>query len=244
MPRRLLRIGVLGGMGPEATILFMQRVIAATSAQDDGDHIPMLVDHNTQVPSRIKSLIDGDGGDPAPVLAAMASGLERAGADGLVMPCNTAHAYTGAIRAAVSIPFLSMVELTAQEVTRRVEPGSRVGVLASPAVKITGIYDRALGDLSVEAIYPHDQDALLDAIRALKTSASSAAAWDAVQSGARNVMARGAELLLIGCSEFSQFSERLSKIHPTIDSLDVLVANTVGFSAEGRRFSEPLRMSA
>ena len=66
------RVGILGGMGPQATVLLMQKIIAATPATDDADHIPLIVDQNPQVPSRIRRLIEGTGEDPAPVLAAMA----------------------------------------------------------------------------------------------------------------------------------------------------------------------------
>ncbi len=88
MPRT---VGILGGMGPEATVLLMQKVIAAVPARDDSDHVPLIVDQNSQVPSRIRRLIEGVGEDPAPVLAAMARRLEAAGAEALAMPCNTAH---------------------------------------------------------------------------------------------------------------------------------------------------------
>ena len=74
------RVGILGGMGPQATVLLMERLIAATPATDDADHIPLIVDQNPQVPSRIRHLIEGTGEDPAPTLAAMAGRLAAAGA--------------------------------------------------------------------------------------------------------------------------------------------------------------------
>ena len=106
------RVGILGGMGPEATVLLMQKVIAATPARDDADHIPLIVDQNPQVPSRIRHLIEGVGDDPGPVLAAMARRLQQAGALALAMPCNTAHHYAPAIRAATSVPLIDMVALS------------------------------------------------------------------------------------------------------------------------------------
>lgn len=114
-------IGILGGMGPEATILLMQRILEGTPApagrdRDDADHVPLLVDNNTQVPSRIRHLIEGTGEDPAPTLAAMVRRLEAAGAEALAMPCNTAHSYASAIRDAATVPFLDMVGLTAAAV--------------------------------------------------------------------------------------------------------------------------------
>lgn len=84
-------------MGPEATMLLMARVVAMTAAGDDRDHVPMVIDNNTQVPSRIKALIENTGDDPGPVLASMARKLEAYGAEALAMPCNTAHHYASVI---------------------------------------------------------------------------------------------------------------------------------------------------
>src|SRR5690625_6011140 len=83
-------VGIIGGMGPEATIELMQRIVSKTPAADDQDHIHMIVDNNPKVPSRIQALLEGTGDNPAPVLMAMARRLEQAGADFLVIPCNTA----------------------------------------------------------------------------------------------------------------------------------------------------------
>src|ERR1700723_1217369 len=96
MPRR---VGILGGMGPEATVLLMRKVIAAVPAKDDRDHVSLIVDQNSQVPSRIKHLVESTGEDPGPVLAEMAKRLERSGAKALAMPCNTAHHYAADIAA-------------------------------------------------------------------------------------------------------------------------------------------------
>ena len=117
-------IGVIGGMGPEATVDLMRRVIAATPAADDIDHVRMIVDNNPKVPSRLKALLDGTGDGPGPVLAGMARGLQSAGADVLVIPCNTAHFYLAPIRAAVSIPVGTSVDgmpVGLQVVARRSE---------------------------------------------------------------------------------------------------------------------------
>jgi aspartate racemase len=122
----------------------MSRIIASTRAQDDADHVPMFVDNNPQVPSRIKALIEGTGEDPAPVLVKMARGLEAQGAEALAMPCNTAHHYANQIRGAVTIPFIDMVGLSRAKIVSQTPPGARIGMLASPAVRIVGIFDKAL----------------------------------------------------------------------------------------------------
>ncbi len=116
------RVGILGGMGPEATILLMQKVLATVASADDAGHVPLIVDQNPQVPSRIRHLIEGTGEDPGPVLADMARRLVAGGAQALAMPCNTAHHYAAAIRAAVDVPFLDMVELSATHARRLAGP--------------------------------------------------------------------------------------------------------------------------
>lgn len=106
------RVGILGGMGPEATVALMARIIDAVPARDDADHVPLIVDQNTQVPSRIARIIEGRGADPAPVLVAMAQRLEAAGAQALCIACNTAHRWADDIRAAVAVPLIDMVALS------------------------------------------------------------------------------------------------------------------------------------
>src|SRR5690348_7801651 len=108
-PSASLVIGVLGGMGPRATVDFYSKLIAATPAECEQDHLRVHIDSNPQIPDRSEALA-GRGESPGTVLAAMAAGLERAGADFLVMPCNTAHAFEPEIRAAVNVPFVSMID--------------------------------------------------------------------------------------------------------------------------------------
>ena len=136
-------VGVLGGMGPEATVLLQQRLIAAVPATDDADHVPLLVDMNPQVPSRLSWILDGQGDDPGVAMAAMARRLEVAGADALAMPCNTAHHFAPQIEQSVNIPFLHMVRETCERASGIVGPGGTVGVLASPATEQISLFINA-----------------------------------------------------------------------------------------------------
>ncbi|RVT82176.1 aspartate/glutamate racemase family protein [Rhodobacteraceae bacterium CCMM004] len=214
-------VGILGGMGPEATILLQQRLMKATPARDDADHVPLLIDMNPQVPSRIAHLIEGTGTDPGPVLAAMARRLETAGAVALAMPCNTAHHYAPAIRAAVSVPFLDMIAASADTVAARTPKGAAIGVLASPATRRTGLFERALAARGRRALWPEDMDALLAAIREIKSQGPTDASRAALSRASGELTARGAALHLVGCSEFSLVAEAAST--PRLDTVDVLV---------------------
>lgn len=224
------RIGILGGMGPEATVQFMARVIQRTSAADDSDHIPMIVDNNTQIPSRIRRLIEGQGADPVPALTEMARKLEAYGAEALAMPCNTAHNYAAEIQQAVRIPLLNMVELTARKILQTIGSAKPVGILASPAIKITGIYDKAFAKLGLQSLYPENQDRLLAAIRALKISGADPMPRQVLAEAGRELQALGAGILLIGCSEFSMIADAAPDGIPAIDSVDVLTEASIAFA--------------
>ena len=226
------RIGILGGMGPEATVLLMSRLIAATPAKDDADHIPLLVDMNTQVPSRIAALVQGGGVDPAPVLAGMARRLQAAGAEALAMPCNTAHHYAGAIREAATIPFIDMVALSAAEAAARSAGSERVGVLASPAVQMTGLFDAPLARNGITAVYPADQPALLAAIREIKRDGVTRPARAALAAASAEMASAGVATQLVACTEFSLISDAASAEAEVIDTLDVLIGAMLRFALD------------
>lgn len=225
-------LGVLGGMGPAATILFMNKVLNAVDAEDDIDHIPMIVYDNTQVPSRIKALIEQTGEDPGPVLTDMAIKLEHMGADALVMPCNTAHNYARQIRNAVDIPFISMVEKTAEKISK-IMPGGRVGILASPAVRLTALFEDEFRRAALTWQYPADDGPIVAAIKLLKKKSDDARALAILVDSAAALRASNCDIILIGCSEFSLLAGKLSAQFPTIDSIDVLVESAVSFSEVG-----------
>lgn len=227
-------IGILGGMGPEATVMLMSRLIAATPAQDDCDHLPLLVDMNPQVPSRIAYLIEGQGRDPGPVLADMARGLEGRGVAALVMPCNTAHHFASVIQDAVSVPLLNMVELAVLRAAEIVGPGGHVAVLGSPALQKVGVFDRALARRGLRAVYARDQEALLDTIRDLKRRGASAVARQTLKAASRDVAAQGAKVQLVACTEFSLIADALEAQGGVIDTLDVLVRAILDFKAGPR----------
>ncbi len=216
------RVGILGGMGPEATILLMQRVLAAVPARDDADHIPLIVHQNPGVPSRIRRLIEGVGEDPGPVLAAMARDLAAAGAAALAMPCNTAHAYATQIRAATNLPFLDMRDATVAAL-----PRGRIGMLASPAVRLTGAFDAAFAAAGLTPVWPEDEGPVLALIRRVKAGDTGPAARLAMAGIAADMEGR-ADHLLVACTELSLLTGALEGCFT--DSLDCLVTAICDFA--------------
>lgn len=215
-------VGILGGMGPEATVLLMQRLLAAVPARDDADHIPLIVHQNPAVPSRIKRLIEGVGDDPGPVLAQMARDLEAAGAEGLAMPCNTAHAYAPQIMAATALPFLDMRAATVAAL-----PKGRIGMLASPAVRLTGAFDAAFTEAGMVPVWPEEEGPVLALIRRVKAGDSGSGAMQAM-ADLTAVMAGQCDHLLVACTELSLLTGVVDQ--PFTDSLDCLVTAICDFA--------------
>jgi aspartate racemase len=214
-------------MGPEATVLLMQRVLAAVPARDDADHVPLIVHQNPQVPSRIAALIEGTGADPAPVLAQMARDLQAAGAQALAMPCNTAHHYAGAVTGASDLPFLNMLDLTTAALAG--QGARRIGMLASPAVRRAGVFDVPFAAQGLTAVWASDEDALLRIIRAVKAG-QGAGMEPELRAIAEDLLAQGADHLLVACTELSLMTGDLPTGTAWTDSLDCLTQAIVAFA--------------
>lgn len=226
----LRRIGILGGMGPEATVLLMQKLIAAVSAQDDADHIPLIVDQNPQVPSRIAYLLEGTGSDPGPVLADMARRLQAAGAEALAMPCNTAHHFAPVIREATPLPFIDMVALAVGRAGQLAGAGGKVGILASPAVRRIGLFEAALASASLQPAYPADEAALLRTIRQIKAGGPDDTCRAALRAASQDLLDQGAAVQMIACTEFSLIAGAVAPEARSFDTLDCLTGAIVAFA--------------
>lgn len=215
--------GIIGGMGPEATVDLMRRVIALTPAGDDADHIHMLVDNNPKVPSRLKALIEKTGPSPGPFIARMAQGLAEQGADFLAMPCNTAHHYYPEIAASVAIPVLNLMQLTAQNISTT-QPGTRrVGLLASTALLQIRLYEPWFDSVGIDILYPdaQRQSALMDLIRAVKAG-SKELNIRALNQAAETLADSSADSLLIACTELSVIADSLHTPLRTEDTAQIL----------------------
>ncbi|MEM7691038.1 MAG: amino acid racemase [Pseudomonadota bacterium] len=230
-------VGIIGGMGPEATVDLMSRVIALTPATDDADHIPMLVDNNSQVPSRIAALLEGTGTSPEPVLIAMAERLQHMGAQLLAMPCNTAHHYHQAVQAAVQIPFLDMRIAAATFLAARMgKPGRsskpRIGFLASSALPKISLYEPVFAAAGLDICYPDDesQRVLMALIRSVKGN-GELVREENLRPAIASLVNSEVDSLLIACSELSAVSPRIGKLIPNYRSVPLFDSSEILASA-------------
>jgi aspartate racemase len=217
-------VGIIGGLGPEATVDLMTRVIRATPAGDDQDHIRMIVDCNPKVPSRMKAILEGTGENPAPALVAMAQNLAAWGADFLVIACNTAHLYLDRIREAVPVPVLNMIDLTVDRAVSENPDIRKAGLLASWTVIRPGLYQAAFEKRGVALLHPSPalQDRLLTAIRRIKTGHYGPPEREALKEAAHELMEQGAEVMIIACTELSVIGEGLGMPTRMVDASQVL----------------------
>lgn len=201
--RPLKTIGILGGMGPAATADLMQKIIDMTKADCDQDHIPMIVDSNTRIPDRTKAIM-GKGESPVAEMLASAKRLEAAGADFIIIPCNTAHHFLPEIKDKVGIPFVHMPVETANLLKQK---GIRTAaVLATRGTFLSGQYDKVLADKDIRTLNPtpEQQEKLMsliyDYIKSGITKPSDLPR-DEISALVTDLKSRGAEALLLACTE-------------------------------------------
>ena len=218
--------GVLGGMGPDATVDFMARVIALTPAGKDQDHVHMIVDQNPAVPNRQAAILD-NGEDPGPALAAMARRLAQAGADFLVIPCNTAYVFSDAVANATNVPLVSIIDVTVAAVLEH-DPAA-VGVLATSGCLKAGVYQDALRAAGLEPVLPDEKELgeLMNLIKRIKGGDKGDEVGGKMRELALALQDRGAMALIAGCTEIPLVLDDAATDVPLIASTDVLAQETV-----------------
>lgn len=221
-------IGIIGGMGPEATADLFLKILNETDAACDQAHVPVLIDSNTAIADRTGAILS-DGKDPLPEMIRSATRLEQAGADLLLMACNTAHYFYERITPHVSIPFLHMPRETAREAALR--GYRRVALLATDGTVQTGVYRDAFRLVApeIELLLPDEggQAALMDLIY----GTVKAGRWERPVHGVAHALAalkaRGAESFVLGCTELPLAFQRFRFDAVTLDPTRVLARAAV-----------------
>lgn len=150
-------LGVLGGMGPLATVDFMGKIIRNTRAVRDQDHLELFVHSATSIPDRTDFIL-GQGPDPFPAMCVALQQLERAGATVMAIPCNTAHRWHAALQGQTSATVLHIVDATAEHLVRQDRPASPIGLLATDGTLLASVYQTRLARLGFTCVVPEDRD--------------------------------------------------------------------------------------
>ena len=221
-------IGILGGMGPEATADLFFRIIRVTPAQRDQDHVRTIIYSNSKVPDRTAAILE-NGPSPVPEMLRAAKALEEAGADFLIMPCNTAHHFIDELRTGVDIPILHMIELTAQRVLDDLPSVERVGLIATDGTVKSGIYHRSFSKIGVEIITPAEslQKKAMKAIYEHIKTGDLQEGGEILLGVANHLVGNGTQAVLCGCTEVSLVLKDGDISVPVIDPLQILAETAV-----------------
>ncbi|HAT32035.1 MAG TPA: aspartate racemase [Janthinobacterium sp.] len=204
-PARHFKIGVIGGVGPAATVDFMEKIIRNTPASRDQDHIKLVVEHNPQIPDRTANLI-GAGADPTLALYAAAKRLQADDADIIAIPCNTAHAFVERIQPALSIPIVHMLNETVAYLRSHCAGKRRIGLLATSGTLASRVYHEAVAGDDLRLLLPDPAHQAL-VMRAIYGEAGVKAGFRAGQCRAdllramEHLARRGAEVIILACTE-------------------------------------------
>ena len=230
-------IGVLGGMGPEATLDLFQKIIKNTKAVKDQDHIRVLIDSNPKIPDRTPAIL-GSGENPLPLMIETARNLESAGAHFIVIPCVSAHYFIKELREEITIPVISIIEEVAGEVERRLPAIRQVGLIATTGTIRAGLFHDPLRETGVEVLVltPEDQENLvMSAIygeSGIKAGFTSLENKGNILKASNALIEKGAQGIIGGCTEVPLVVEQGDMEVPFFDSLNILALAAIRL-AEG-----------
>jgi len=216
-------IGILGGMGPEATLDLYRHITNLTPASRDQDHFRVLIYSNPKIPDRTLAIADG-GDSPRDALLESARLLESAGATIIAMPCNAAHYYLGQLRAIVNVPILDMIAETCDALRKRYPEAETIGLLASDGTVQSKIYHQALEARGIEILLPDksEQTFIQSTIDEVKAGKHTEETRKKLLVIANRLVQSGAQAIVLGCTELPLVFDSNAFPYPCLNSTRIL----------------------
>lgn len=221
-PRHLL--GIFGGMGPEATANLYAEIVRLTPAKRDQDHVPTLIYSLPQVPDRTTAIQSGDRA-LIPFLVEGVTRLEKSGASFIVIPCNTAHYYYDDMQRAVKIPILHMIRETVAAVVERHPQCRTVGLLATSGTVQSKLYEKEFRERHIAVVCPDEAvqgGCVMKAVTGIKAGGDKRELADLLCTAGRDVEAKGAEIIVLGCTEIPLAFDTQRAAVPVVNATRVL----------------------
>lgn len=239
-PSPVFKVGIVGGVGPAATVDFVSKIVRHTPASRDQDHIKLLVEHNPQIPDRTENLI-GDGADPTVSLYATCKKLEDGGADIIAIPCNTAHAFVDRIEPYLGIPIVNMLTVTAGYLRETFPSVQKIGVLATSGTIESGVYRVALEAVGLCQVAPAQalQARVMEAIygeHGVKAGFTTGQCQDDIRAAVEGLVDEGIEVIILGCTELpllvpsGEFVGSAGRRAQLVDPTEVLARRCIAYA--------------
>ena len=224
-------VGILGGMGSEATADFFARVIALTHAKRDQDHLRIIVNNNPRIPDRTEAILTKDE-SLFPILVETAKSLEKAGVDFIVIPCNTVHYFYEDLVREISIPILHMIREVVYAVKAFLPRCKRLGLIATTGTIASNLYQKEFLKVGGEVIVPdlQCQVKVMDAILRIKSGQGKDRARKELIKAANLLIERKVQALILGCTEVPLVIKTGDFPVPVFDSTRILAEATVKFA--------------
>lgn len=199
------KLGIVGGVGPAATVDFMAKVVRHTPAGRDQEHIKMVVEQNPQIPDRTANLLFNEA-DPTMAMYATCKRLESSGANAIAIPCNTAHAFVERIQPYLRVPIVNMLSETIGAIAEQYGSGKTIGLLATSGTVQSQVYHEAARPAGLQLITPgfDYQQLVMNAIygeRGIKAGFTDGLCEDQLLLAAEHLCELGADVLILGCTE-------------------------------------------
>lgn len=226
-------LGIIGGMGPLATVKLFENIVLLTEANKDQEHIHILIDNNTSIPDRTDYILDENSKDPREQLIKSALRLEKMGADYLIMPCNTAHNFYDEIVANIDIPFLNMIEEAAKYIIKQFPDMKRVGLLATEGTVKAKVYDNIFESYGIEVIKPSvkNQKYITDLIYNIKEDIPQKN-LDGFYKAMDELKEQDVELFIAGCTEISVAIDLYHLEGNIIDPMNIVAISAIEFAGK------------
>lgn len=219
-------LGIIGGVGPLATMFLGEVIVRLTKAQKDQEHVHTIIDNDTSIPDRTAYILGESTENPVPILIRDAKKLAAAGADLICMPCNTAHTFYHELQDGSPVPVLHMIDTTA---SRAADLGAkRVGILATDGTLASKVYQQALLNKGIDPILPDEaiqkevMSFIYDYIKAGKSVTQNQ--WAKIEQA---MFTLKCDNIILGCTELSIINKDLKLNKRYIDSLVVLAESAI-----------------
>jgi aspartate racemase len=219
-------LGIIGGVGPLATMLLGEMIVKRTKAKTDQQHVNMVITNNTAIPDRTTYILDRSKANPVPVMISDATKLKSIGAEVLAIPCNTAHSFYKEIQQGAGIPVLHMINETAK---RAAQIGAKkVGILATTGTLTASVYQLACKDAGIQPVVPDEEtQKLVMSVIYDDVKAGQPVDFLKWQQIINQMNELGCDYLILGCTELSIVKKELNLDDKYIDSLMVLAESAI-----------------
>ncbi len=224
----MLKLGIIGGMGPEATAMMYDRIIRFTDAKRDQDHLDIIIYSHASMPDRTGAIKSGRGGEVAGLLSEDARMLQRCGAGAIAIPCNTSHSFIDIIQSSVDIPVINMIRETARYIGESRPWVKKVGILATDGTLKSGLYRRALADMGLEPFEP-DEDTQKIVMRIIydQIKAGDKGSLEDFAKVDRFLKKNDCDAAVLGCTELSVFRANHELDSFYVDAMEILVKKCI-----------------